>query len=68
VNAENGEEIGVITSGSPSPSLGKNIAMGYIKNGLHKSGTEVGLVVRGKTRKAVVSKMPFVASKYFKGT
>jgi aminomethyltransferase len=67
VNAESGEEIGVVTSGSPSPSLGKNIAMGYIKNGLHKSGTEVGLVVRGKTRKAVVSKMPFVASKYFKG-
>jgi aminomethyltransferase len=64
---ESGNEIGVITSGSPSPSLGKNIAMGYIKNGLHKSGTEVGVVVRNKTRKAVVTKMPFVPSKYFKG-
>jgi len=61
-----GQEIGVLTSGSPSPTLGKNIAMGYIKNGMHKAGTEVGVVVRKKTRKAVVSKMPFVESKYFK--
>lgn len=63
-----GEELGVITSGGPSPCMGNtNIAMGYIKNGMHKSGTEVGVVVRGKTRKAVVTKMPFVKSKYFKG-
>lgn len=63
-----GEDIGTVTSGSPSPCLGRNIAMGYIKSGLHKSGTEVGVVVRGKVRKAVVTKMPFVESKYFKGT
>jgi aminomethyltransferase len=62
-----GKEIGVITSGGPSPSLDKNIAMGYIKSGLHKAGTEVGVVVRNKTRKAVVSKMPFVPPKYYKG-
>jgi aminomethyltransferase len=65
--SDSGEEIGVLTSGGPSPCLGKNIAMGYIKNGMHKSGTEVGVVVRNKTRKAVVTKMPFVPSKYFKG-
>jgi aminomethyltransferase len=66
VDAE-GEEIGVVTSGGPSPTLEKNIAMGYIKSGMHKSGTEVGVVVRNKTRKAIVSKMPFVPSKYWKG-
>ena len=55
-----GEKIGVITSGSPSPTLGKNIAMGYVKDGLHKQGTEVDVVVRGKKRKGVVTKMPFV--------
>lgn len=65
--SEKGEEIGVVTSGCPSPTLGTNIAMGYVKSGSHKSGTEVGVVVRGKTRKAVVSKMPFVPSKYWKG-
>jgi aminomethyltransferase len=61
-----GNVIGNITSGCPSPTLKKNIAMGYIKEGMHKSGTEVNVKVRGKPRKAVVSKMPFVPSKYHK--
>ncbi|KAL2067369.1 hypothetical protein VTL71DRAFT_1794 [Oculimacula yallundae] len=65
---EQGEKIGNVTSGCPSPTLGKNIAMAYIKDGFHKSGTEVEVVVRGKKRKAKVTKMPFVASKYWKGT
>ncbi|KAF2189822.1 glycine cleavage system T protein [Zopfia rhizophila CBS 207.26] len=63
---EAGEKIGNITSGCPSPVLKKNIAMGYIKDGLHKAGTEVEVVVRGKRRKATVTKMPFVPSKYHK--
>ncbi|OTA82790.1 hypothetical protein M434DRAFT_400892 [Hypoxylon sp. CO27-5] len=62
-----GEEVGVVTSGCPSPTLDKNIAMGYIKDGLHKVGTEVDVLVRGKPRKAVVTKMPFVPTKYWKG-
>ncbi|CAK7198641.1 Aminomethyltransferase, mitochondrial [Sporothrix eucalyptigena] len=62
-----GAVIGRVTSGCPSPTLGKNIAMGYVKDGLHKSGTELGIVVRGKARKAVVTKMPFVPAKYWKG-
>ncbi|KAF2636963.1 glycine cleavage system T protein [Massarina eburnea CBS 473.64] len=61
-----GTEIGVITSGCPSPTLKKNIAMGYIKNGMHKIGTEVMVVIRGQSRKATIVKMPFVPSKYFK--
>jgi len=64
---EKSEKIGNITSGCPSPTLGKNIAMGYIKDGFHKSGTVVEVVVRGKKRKAQVSKMPFMPSKYWKG-
>jgi aminomethyltransferase len=63
---DKGEKIGNITSGCPSPTLGKNIAMGYIKDGFHKSGTNVEVVVRGKKRKAQVTKMPFVPSKYWK--
>jgi aminomethyltransferase len=62
-----GEKIGKVTSGCPSPTLGKNIAMGYIKDGFHKSGTEVSVAVRGKPRKAAVTKMPFVPTKYWKG-
>ena len=64
---EKGEKIGNVTSGCPSPTLGKNIAMGYIKDGFHKSGTNVEVVVRGRKRKAQVTKMPFVPSKYWKG-
>jgi aminomethyltransferase len=61
-----GQEVGKVTSGCPSPTLKKNIAMGYIKDGLHKAGTEVAVVVRGKERKAVVTKMPFMETKYYK--
>jgi aminomethyltransferase len=58
--------IGKVTSGCPSPTMKKNIAMAYVKDGQHKAGTELQIMVRGKPRKAVVTKMPFVASKYFK--
>jgi len=64
---ENGEKIGSITSGCPSPTLKKNVAMGYIKDGFHRSGTNVDVVVRGRKRKAQVTKMPFVPSRYWKG-
>ncbi|KAK1757618.1 hypothetical protein QBC47DRAFT_295718 [Echria macrotheca] len=71
VSREPGEDgkpvkLGVVTSGCPSPTLGKNIAMGYIKDGFHKAGTEVDVVVRGRARKAVVSKMPFVPTGYYR--
>jgi aminomethyltransferase len=60
-------KLGVVTSGCPSPTLGKNIAMGYVKDGFHKAGTEVDVLVRGRARKAVITKMPFVPTKYWKG-
>ena len=66
--SQGGEKIGVLTSGMPSPSLRSNIAMGYVKDGMHKAGTEVDVLVRGKRRKATVAKMPFVASNYYKPT
>jgi len=65
INSE-GNSIGKITSGSPSPTLKKNIAMGYIKSGYHKAGTEVGVIVRGKRGSATVTKMPFVPVKYWR--
>lgn len=61
-----GEVIGKVTSGCPSPTLGRNIAMGYVRSGFHKVGTEVGVKVRGKVRDGVVAKMPFVEVKYYK--
>jgi aminomethyltransferase len=61
-----GEEIGIVTSGGPSPTLNQNIAMGYVPADYKKSGTEVQVQVRGKPRKAVVTKLPVVPTKYFK--
>lgn len=61
-----GKTIGKVTSGGPSPSLGKNIAMGYVENGFHKAGTELSVLVRKKSRPAVVSKMPFIDAKYWR--
>lgn len=63
---DSAEMVGRVTSGCPSPTLGKNIAMGYIKNSLHKAGTPIEVLVRGKKRKAEVVKMPFVKSQYWK--
>lgn len=60
-------QVGIITSGLPSPTLnGTNIAMGYVKQGLHKKGTELGVLLRKKVRKAVVNS-PFVPSKFYRG-
>ncbi|KAG5945720.1 hypothetical protein E4U59_005307 [Claviceps monticola] len=61
-----GESVGKITSGIPSPTLGKNIAMGYVPDGLHKPGTELDVVVRGRLRKAAVTRMPFYAPRYYR--
>lgn len=68
LDADGATEVGAVTSGCPSPTLGKNIAMGYVRDGLHKAGTELRVSVRGKPRKATVTKMPFVPTRYWKGT
>lgn len=60
------KSIGEVTSGGFSPCLKKNIAMGYVSSGNHKNGTKVKVSVRGKVNEAVVTKMPFVPSKYYK--
>ncbi|KAF8490002.1 hypothetical protein F5888DRAFT_1869350 [Russula emetica] len=65
---ETSDEIGVVTSGIPlAPTVGKNIAMGYIKSGFHKKGTAVMVEVRKKARPALVTPMPFIPTRYWKG-
>lgn len=62
-----GKVVGEITSGGYSPNLKKNIAMGYVEKKHGKAGTELKVVVRGKVNDAVVTKMPFVTTTYYKG-
>ena len=60
-------QIGELTSGCPSPSLKKNISMGYVETPFSKVGTKVQFEVRKKMVNATVSKMPFVKCNYFTG-
>lgn len=53
--------IGVVTSGTQAPSLGKAIAMGYVSLDNAAEGTEINVIVRDKPLKAKVVKMPFLS-------
>ncbi|MEO7801642.1 MAG: glycine cleavage system aminomethyltransferase GcvT [Ginsengibacter sp.] len=54
-----GEVIGVITSGTQSPTLGKPIAMGYVRVPFNQIDTEVYVKIREKLLIAKVVKIPF---------
>ncbi|MFH1809295.1 MAG: glycine cleavage system aminomethyltransferase GcvT [Pseudomonadota bacterium] len=54
-----GQSIGIITSGTQSPTLGKPIALGYVPAALSKLGTEHRVEIRGKPVAARVIKTPF---------
>lgn len=66
IQNQNGENIGIVTSGGFSPSLNKPIAMGYIATQYAAIDTPVKLIVRDTPRDAKVCAMPFVPHKYFK--
>ncbi len=61
---EGGEPIGVVTSGTRSPSLDQNIALGYVPTALSSVGSRVVVDVRGKTAVAEVVKAPFYTRPY----
>jgi glycine cleavage system T protein (aminomethyltransferase) len=60
-----GEEIGFVTSGCPSPTLGRNISQGYI-NKKFKFGDQVKLLIRNKQIDGEICKFPFVNLNYYK--
>ncbi|MEQ1354275.1 MAG: glycine cleavage system aminomethyltransferase GcvT, partial [Candidatus Acidiferrum sp.] len=56
---DQGEPVGVITSGSPSPTLGKNIALAYVPPSMSALGTTVYVEIRTQKAKAQVVATPF---------
>lgn len=55
----NEKNIGNVTSGTQSPSLGTGIGMGYVNTAYSEPGTEIFIRVRNRQLKAKVLKMPF---------
>lgn len=54
-----GTEVGICTSGSPGPTVGKNIGLGYLPTAMSAIGTKFLVDCRGKNVEAVVVKTPF---------
>ena len=54
------EQIGVVTTGTQSPTLKKNIGLALLKQEYTEIGTEVEVEIRKKRLKAVVAKHHFI--------
>lgn len=59
------DKVGVVTSGCPSPTLGVNIAMGYVNTNTLGTDKEIDLLIRNKQKvPAKIVKLPFVKTNY----
>ncbi|MEX0268718.1 glycine cleavage system aminomethyltransferase GcvT [Leptolyngbyaceae cyanobacterium UHCC 1019] len=55
----NGKGIGIVTSGTQSPTLGQAIALAYVSPEFSKPGQPLEVEIRGKLHPAIVVKRPF---------
>ena len=53
------KKVGEVTSGAPSPTLGRPIAMGYVPPEFSKPGLELQIDIRGRAEPAKVVELPF---------
>lgn len=53
-------QVGIVTSGAPSPTLGKSIGLGYVAPAYAAPGTTLGVRVRTREIEARVVETPFV--------
>ncbi|WP_297833841.1 glycine cleavage system aminomethyltransferase GcvT [Pseudomonas sp.] len=63
----NDKVVGVVTSGGFGPTLGAPLVMAYLDSAHVALDSEVSAIVRGKKVPMKVSKMPFVAQRYYRG-
>jgi aminomethyltransferase len=58
-----GQQVGTVTSGAPSPTLHKNIGMGYVDAAHAAVGQAVQIDIRGKRTAAQIVTLPFYKRK-----
>ncbi len=58
-----GQSVGKVTSGAPSPTLGKPIAMAYVDRQFGEPGTQLSIDIRGTQTPAEVVPLPFYQRK-----
>tara|TARA_R110000796_G_scaffold35017_3_gene90249 strand:- start:232897 stop:233979 length:1083 start_codon:yes stop_codon:yes gene_type:complete len=56
---ENGEQIGIVTSGTMSPSMNKGIGLGYVPKEYSSIGAKVFIQIRKNAIPATIVKLPF---------
>jgi len=61
------EQVGKVTSGGFSPTLGHPIAMAYVAAAHAVNDTKLQIEVRGKRLDARTAPMPFVPHNYYRG-
>ena len=58
-----GEKIGIVTSGTMSPSMNKGIGLGYVPADISKVGNGINIQIRKKAVPATIVKLPFYTTK-----
>ncbi len=54
-----GKKIGIVTSGTMSPSMGKGIGLGYVPTVFSEIGSKIQIQIRKKAIPATIVKLPF---------
>lgn len=62
-----GKLVGKVTSGTFGPSAEQSVAMAYVSSEVSALDTQIFAEVRGKRLPMKVSRMPFVAQRYYRG-
>jgi aminomethyltransferase len=57
---DSGEEIGVVTSGTMSITLGKGLGMAYVPKEMAKEGNTIKIAIRKKVGEATITRPPFI--------
>jgi len=64
--AKDGTVVGFVTTGSFSPTLQKNIGLGYVPVAISDLGAEFDVIIRGKAVKAKIVETPFYQPRYYR--